>query len=164
MPKSLEEIEADVVGATLEIFGGVPLSREKLAADVRKKLEGRWKKIAQDFVFTGDGLYTCPTRAELEALLKASLKSLPKYLNQTMDCDDYSWRLKVLANEQARKDGKTASYALGIIWRTDSTRARTGHAYNWAVLADNTLVMIEPQDGTYRALGEEDRSIDLVCC
>lgn len=152
-----------------QLFGGVPITREKLTAFVRQQVDGLWKPQAQPFVFAGDTLYACPTRAELEALLKASVQDSPAYLSGVMDCDDFAWRLRVFANEHARILGRTASYAVGVVWRTRQTRAREGHAYNWAVIDQGNesleLVMIEPQNGTFRPLNRSiDCNLDLVCC
>jgi Agglutinin C-terminal len=162
--KTPAEIEAQATADIHKLLGGVHISRDDLVALVLPMLRGRFKREAQEFIFVGDGLYICPSKAELDVLLKDSLKGVPAYLTSTMDCDDYAWRLKVSANEKARSVGKSGPYALGVIWRTDSTRARQGHAYNWAVLDDRTLVMIEPQDGTQREFDETDAKVDLVCC
>ena len=166
---TIDEILDGINQTTRSVFGGVPISRDDLVAGVRRQLAGLWKPIARQFIFAGDGLYACPTEAELMRILAASLQDRPAYLASVMDCDDFAWRLKVFANEQARAAGKAASYALGVVWRTDSTRARQGHAYNWALLhalkGGHALVMIEPQTGDYRPLDRTvDRNLDLVCC
>lgn len=168
-PSTLDDILAENQQALHRIFGGEPISRDALVALVRTTVDGLWNPRAQHFVFAGDGMYSCPTRAELEALLTDSLTDVPPYLTTVMDCDDFAWRLKVFANERARANGRASSYAVGVVWRTEPTRARQGHAYNWAVVDTGNgvreFVIIEPQTGATRALDPKvDRHLDLVCC
>lgn len=141
----------------------VTLHRDEVSAIVRNALKGRWKPRAQSYVFLGDGYYVCPPVARLEAFLADSCKRQNPY-ERLNDCDDFSWRLKAMSTDQAQAERAAWSFALGVIWRTSPDYVRRGHAYNWAITAARKFVLIEPQTGKWRTLGEEDRNIDLVCC
>lgn len=139
------------------------IHRDELTALVRRTLGKRWKPQAQPYVFAGDSHYVCLREADLKAFITASLTRQLPYEKQ-VDCDDFSWRLKLLATEASRAARVRWTYAIGVIWHTTPDYARTGHAYNWAVTADKKFLLIDPQTGNLRPLDETDRNIDLVCC
>lgn len=154
--------------ATLEKSSQAPnnvgvVHRDELTAHVLRALAKLWKPQAQPYVFAADSHYICLSEAELRAFIDASLKKQLPYEKQN-DCDDFSWRLKLLATEAARAANVRWTYAVGVIWRTTPDYARTGHAYNWALTADKKFLLIDPQTGDLRSVDSTDRNIDLVCC
>lgn len=160
----MQDIIDALKSATVQAMQSTLLSRDDLQHLVRHQLHGRWKPVAQRFVFIGDMMYVCPDRKELDRLIAGFKPTAPKYSTVMEDCDDFAWLFKAYACTEGSARQKPAPYAIGVIWHTSRDQARTGHAYNWVVTDKHEVLIIEPQGGPPRKLNKTDINIDLVCC
>ena len=121
------------------------------AYGVKSRLSGRF--AADPGIRYGDGSYYLPTRAEIEAIMRASQSDRRMWLQERFDCDDFAYVLKGEISAHAY-DTEEHRYGLcsGIVWGYFDWIVQPFHAVNWVLTSDTTLWLIEPQtDAIYPA-------------
>ena len=108
-----------------------------------------------DFFPTGVGFfpdtdYACPTRSWLLGPFAKYYKEMCVALGTTKwttknDCDDFAALYRLLAHQCFFIDNKadTESIAVGEVWYYPDSGG--GHAINFALIDEDTLIFIEPQ-------------------
>lgn len=115
---------------------------------LRKLTKNMWVSSTRKYSgFADDKLYL-PTLNEVHTILGLLRLKPGKIVNESFDCDDYSFALKGLVSLHARDyfDNLQHSCCIGIVWG-DFMHNHSQHACNWVLDNEYNLHWIEPQEG-----------------
>ena len=102
-----------------------------------------------------DAKYRLPaTRADLEKMIIRGYDEDKKYAEDYYDCENYAVYMKGLI------DHEFLSNCIGVV--VDWASRPGAHAYNLAMLADGTILVIEPQNAKIYSLTEKSAQYSLL--
>lgn len=120
-------------------------------AEVFKTLVDYWPKINPRDIKLADGMYVCPTRAEVEKTLFDSKIDEMIYIAEINDCDNFAVLLYAYVLRKRYEDynagltlkGGLYSLTVGEMWYENPIAGP--HAINIAITSDAGILFIEPQ-------------------
>lgn len=120
-------------------------------AEVFQILIEYWPKINPHDIKLADGMYVCPTRAEVEKILFDSKIDEMIYKAEIADCDNFAVLLYAYVLRKRYEDYNAGllprdglySLTFGEIWYKDPIQG--SHAINIAITSDAGILFIEPQ-------------------